>query len=143
MNRQPVGKTKDQGWEIGVRRTFPVTAEHVWELMVTQPGISFWLGDDPDLKFEKGATLHTTDGTAGQIVGFKEGSLLRLRWQPRQWIEPSTLQLRIIPAGEKTTISIHHERLADEACRQQMKRHWGVALDQIQKIIMAEGDRNV
>lgn len=142
MSRQPVGKTKEQGWEIGVRRTFPVTSEQAWELMVTQPGISLWLGDDPDLKFEKGAIFHTTDGTTGQIVGFKEGSLLRLRWQPQHWAEPSTLQLRIIPAGEKATISIHHERLVDEACRQQMKHHWDAALDQIQKMI-AEGEHNV
>lgn len=31
----PVGKTKTQGWEFGIRRTFPITPEQAWELLMT------------------------------------------------------------------------------------------------------------
>ena len=135
MDMQPVGKTKDQGWEIGVRRTFLIPADQAWELIMTQPGLSIWFDDDPDLAFEKGAVFETIDGTVGHIVGFKEGSLLRMRWQPRDWDEASTLQIRVIPTGEKATISIHHERLADAEQRQKMKQHWDAVLDKIQSLL--------
>lgn len=135
MSNQPVGKTKDQGWEIGVRRTFPVNAERAWEILVTPPGLDTWFGNDPDLKLEKEASFVTGDGTIGRIVSLQEGTLLRLRWQPRGWDEISTLQLRIIPAGEKATISIHHERLSSAEQRKQMQQHWSQVLDTINDII--------
>lgn len=138
MDSQSIGKTKGQGWEIGARRTFPISADQAWELMVTQPGMSIWFGDDPDFKIEKGASFQTSDGTTGHIVSFKEGSLLRMRWQPQGFDAPSTLQLRIIPAGAKATISIHHERLADGTQRQTMKQHWDVVLNDIQALINKE-----
>jgi uncharacterized protein YndB with AHSA1/START domain len=136
MNRQtPVGKTKDQGWEIGVRRTFPISADRAWELLMTQPGLSLWLGDDPDLKLEKDATFQTADRTTGHIVSLHEGSLLRMRWQPRDWAEPSTLQLRVIPAGNKATISFHHDRLVDATQRAQMQKHWSAVLGGLSELI--------
>lgn len=138
MDDHLVGKTKDQGWEVGVRRTFSITADQAWVLVMTQPGMAIWFGRDPDLKFEKGASFQTSDGASGKIVGFKEGSLLRLRWQPQDEGIASTLQLRIIPAGNKATISIHHERLADGAQRIVMKQHWDAVLDQLQALIDKE-----
>lgn len=135
MSNQPVGKTKDQGWEIGVRRTFPVNAERAWEILVTPPGLDTWLGNDPDFKLEKEVSFVTGDGITGRIVSLQEGTLLRLRWQPRGWDEPSTLQLRIIPAGEKATISIHHERLSSAEQRKEMQQHWSQVLDTINDII--------
>lgn len=135
MSNQPVGKTKDQGWEIGVRRTFPVNAERAWEILVTPPGLDAWFGNDPDLKLERNASFATRDGTTGHIVSVQEGALLRLRWQPHGWHESSTLQLRIIPAGEKATISIHHERLSSAEQREEMQRRWSQVLDTINDII--------
>ena len=135
MNNNSVGKTKDQGWEIGVRRTFPISADDAWEVLVTSPGLEAWFGHDHDVKLEKDALFSTSNGTTGHIVSIKEGALLRLRWQPQGWTEPSTLQLRVIPAGGRTTISIHHERLSNAVQRVQMRQHWSDVLDTINKII--------
>lgn len=135
MENSQVGKTKHQGWEFGVRRTFPVSSERAWELLMTQPGMDAWFGQDPDFIPQKDVSFETTNGTIGRVVGFKEGSLLRLRWQPRGWDTPSTLQIRVISSGDKATISIHHEQLADATQRQAMKHHWNAVLDQLQKYI--------
>lgn len=133
--RAPTGKTKDQGWEIGVRRTFGVDAERAWEVLMTQPGLSLWFGDDADFKPEKGAAFHTNAGVIGHVVSIQEGAMLRLRWQPQGWSEPSTLQLRVIPAGGKVTISIHHERLTDAAQREEMHKHWSHVLDELRGLV--------
>ncbi len=125
------GKTKDQGWEIGVRRTFAVDATRAWEVMMTQPGLGYWFGDDPDVRFKKDAQFATSEGIVGHVVSIEDGKLLRLRWQPRGWDEASTLQLRFIAANDKTTISIHHERLMDAAQREAMKKHWSGVLESL------------
>ncbi len=131
----PVGKTKDQGWEIGVRRTFAADAARVWETLMTQPGLGLWFGDDADFTPKKGVEFHTDTGVVGHVVSVQEDALLRLRWQPQGWVEPSTLQLRVIPTSDKATVSIHHERLVDAVRREEMQKHWSQVLDELRRLI--------
>ncbi|MEZ4671984.1 MAG: SRPBCC domain-containing protein [Anaerolineae bacterium] len=127
----PVGKTKDQGWEIGVRRTFSISPARAWLLLMTQPGLSLWLGQGIEPAFKKGLVYETTDGTTGDVRSYGEGSFIRLRWQPRGWDTASTLQVRVLPAKTGTTISFHQERLQDGDQREAMRQHWSTVLDQV------------
>ena len=128
----PVGKTKSQGWEIGVRRTFPIGAGQAWLLLTTQPGLGLWLGQGIESGFKKGLNYQTDEGTTGEIRSYTEGSLIRLTWQPRDWDFASTLQIRVLPAKTGTTISIHHERLQNGDQREAMRLHWSVILDKLE-----------
>lgn len=127
----PVGKTKDQGWEIGVRRTFPIGTGRAWELLMTQPGLGYWLGHGVEPNFEKGVKYQTDEMTRGDIRSFTADSLIRLRWQPKEWDFESTLQIRVIPAKTGTTISFHHERLENSQQREVMRLHWSKVMDQL------------
>ena len=40
----PAGKTKSQGWEIGVRRTLPVSTVEAWDMMMTALGLDLVSG---------------------------------------------------------------------------------------------------
>ena len=131
----PVGKTKDQGWEIGVRRTFPISTDHAWRLLTAQPGLGYWLGTGVEPAFKKGMTYATAEGTKGDVRSFSEGSLIRLRWQPPGWDFESTLQLRVTPAKSGATISFHHERLENGDQREQMRRHWSDVLDKLAALL--------
>lgn len=131
----PIGKTRTQGWEIGVRRTFPINPQIAWNLLMTQPGLGFWLGHPVDPHFAKGATITTAEGLTGEIRGYTIGSLIRLTWQPPGADHPSTLQIRVLPARTGTTISFHHERLDDAAHRQTMQQHWSAVLDHLARLI--------
>ena len=127
----PVGKTKDQGWEIGVRRTLAISADHAWNLLTTQPGLGYWLGTGVEPAFRKGMAYETADGTRGDVRSYNEGSLIRLRWQPPDWDVETTLQIRVTPVKTGTTISFHHERLESGEQREQMRRHWADVLDRL------------
>lgn len=131
----PVGKTKGQGWEIGVRRTLPISPEKAWELLVTQPGMGYWLGHGVKLDFKKGETYKTDEETTGEIRSYNEGSLIRMVWQPKDWNEPSTLQLRVNPAKSGATISFHHEKLENSEQREKMRAHWESVIKQLQALI--------
>ncbi|MBA3868386.1 MAG: SRPBCC domain-containing protein [Anaerolineae bacterium] len=131
----PVGKTKGQGWEIGVRKTFPVGTGHLWEALMTQPGLGYWLGSGVEANFQKGDMYKTSEGTAGEIRSFKAGSLIRLTWQPKGANSPSTLQIRVIAAQRGSTLSIHHEKLMDAQQREAMHQHWSVVIKQFEILL--------
>jgi uncharacterized protein YndB with AHSA1/START domain len=128
------GQTKNAGWEVGVRRTLRVSADRAWELIATPPGLGVWLGTDPDLRLEKGASYQTVGGTHGEIRSAEEGRLIRLTWQPPEMACPSTLQVRIVPARSGTTISFHHEHLADAETREAMRVRWSEALNALTRL---------
>jgi uncharacterized protein YndB with AHSA1/START domain len=129
VSDQALGQTKDAGWEVGVRRTLPISADRAWELIATPPGLDAWLCIDPALRFEKGLRYRTVNGTHGEIRSAEEGRLIRLTWQLPDMAHSSTLQVRVIPARSGTTIAFHHERLADAQMREAMRIRWRDALD--------------
>lgn len=131
----PVGKTKGQGWEIGVRRTFPVGTGRLWEVLTTQPGLGYWLGHGVEADFHKGDLYKTGEGTTGDIRSFEAGSLIRLTWQPHDWDFASTLQIRVIPAKRGSTLSIHHEKLRDGEQREAMRQHWSVVMEKFAALL--------
>ena len=131
----PVGKTKGQGWEIGVRKTFPVGTGRLWETLMTQPGLGYWLGTGIDADFQKGDTYKTTEGTTGDIRSFEAGSLIRMTWQPPDSGVMSTLQIRVMPAKKGSTLSFHHEKLRDATQREAMRQHWSAVMDKFEELL--------
>jgi len=61
------------------------------------------------------------------------GSHLRITRQPPGWSRPSTIQVRVMPAGAKTTLSFHEEHLPGAAERQERRAHFAAALDELQR----------
>ncbi len=133
--KTPVGKTKGQGWEIGVRKTFPVGTGQLWEALTTQPGLGYWLGTGLDVDFKKGDTYKTAEGTTGDIRGFEAGSLIRLTWQPKDQDLASTLQIRLIPAKKGCTLSIHHEKLQNGEQREVIRQHWASVMGKFESLL--------
>lgn len=126
-----VGQTRDAGFQVGARRTFPVATEQAWAVLTSAPGLQLWLGDISDWRLEESIAYQTQDGAGGEIRVVNPGSHLRLTWQPLQWERPSTIQVRLIPNQDKTTISFHQEHLAGPDERAQMKQHWQHVLDEL------------
>ena len=131
----PVGKTKGQGWEIGVRKTFAIGTGRMWEALTTQPGLSYWLGTGVNADFEKGDTYKTTEGTTGDIRSFEAGRLIRMTWQPRDADLSSTLQIRVLPAKKGSTLNIHHEKLLSDEQREVMRKHWSSVIDKFEALL--------
>ncbi|GFN30264.1 SRPBCC domain-containing protein [Paenibacillus xylaniclasticus] len=127
MDKQtkPIGQTKAAGFQVGVRRTFPLPLEAAWQLISSAHGIKVWLGSTALTGLQAGETYVTADGITGEIRVVNKAENVRLTWQPKSWSKPSTLQIRTIASGsDKTTISFHQENLADAAVREEMKARW-------------------
>jgi uncharacterized protein YndB with AHSA1/START domain len=118
----PVGKTKDAGWEVGVRKTVDAPLDIVWNFLLGA-GLPLWLGNTK-LVLEKGAPYETDDDIKGTVLSYSEGLRIRLSWQPIEWNHDSTLQLTVKAAMTGTTIAFHQERLSGREERKIMLGHW-------------------
>ncbi len=129
-SQKPVGKTESQGWQIGVRRTMPVSETEAWQMIMSALGL-LWPEDPGEIQYKKGAALETDDGTQIEVRSYEHGSLIRMKWQPKDWDFKSTLQIRVLPAKTGTTISIHHEWLQNAEQREMMRVRWTTLLERL------------
>jgi len=123
------GKTKDAGWEVGVRTTVPADLPAVWEFLMGE-GVALWLGE-VTLPREKGKPYKTRDGVSGEVRSYGENAMIRLTWHPEDWPHPTTLQVRVKEAVTGTTISFHHEKLANREERKMMLGHWKLVAEHV------------
>lgn len=65
-NEKIIGQTKSVGFQIGVRRTLPISQEQAWALITTTEGVRTWLGEGTSVIFEPGYKYHSKTGT-GEI----------------------------------------------------------------------------
>ncbi|WP_152394473.1 SRPBCC domain-containing protein [Paenibacillus guangzhouensis] len=121
-----VGQTAGVGFQIGVRRTLPITREQAWAYLVSSEGLSLWLGEGNTLEqLEVGETFESREGISGQVRVLKPFHQIRMAWRAKAWEHSSTLQIRLLQVkSDRTTISFHQEKLADAHTREQMKLHW-------------------
>ncbi|MWC31228.1 SRPBCC family protein [Paenibacillus sp. MMS18-CY102] len=121
---QTVGLTAAAGYQIGVRRTLPMSAEEAWAFLISTEGLALWLGDVQPPAFQQGENFGDREGISGQFRVIKENQQLRLKWKLPKWEHDSTLQIRLIPAKTGTTVSFHQENLDNAHTREAMKQHW-------------------
>lgn len=130
-NDHVVGRTKSAGYQIVVRRTFPISQENVSEFVASQAGLANWLGKSEHFDLKPGGKYTSSTGN-GEFPIVKLHEQLRLTWKKSGWEKASTIQVRIIPKNDgKTTISFHQENLPDELARTEMKQHWEGVLERI------------
>jgi uncharacterized protein YndB with AHSA1/START domain len=130
-DEQPVGKTKDAGWEVGVSRTVNLPVEAVWELLVSPEVQALWLGSG-ELPTKAGESYETDEGTVGEVRSFHPQNRIRLTWQPPDWSHESTVQVAVSATGpDSTVLRFHQERLADADERERQRAHWAEILDEI------------
>ncbi len=122
MEKQ-VGKTRDAGWQMGLQKTFAISFDHAWDFMFSEEGLDIWLGTMPD-PLSLHQSFLTKDGIEGKVTVFKHHSHIRMRWKKSDWINTSTLQVRVIKKGDKSTISFHQEKLMDKQQRMMMLDYW-------------------
>ena len=133
------GRSADVGYEIGVQITLPFPAERLWALLLSREGLRLWLGDLDVLPLHEGSVYQTRDGVRGDMRTVQPGYRLRLTWQPEDWSTPSTLQVTVVPRGEKAALHWHQERLSGEAQREAMRARWRRVTGALATLLEATG----
>lgn len=139
--RQQVGLTKSVGYQIGVRRTLPIGVSDAWRMVTSPEGLNLWLGPSSGFELATGVGYRLDDGSAGKVRVCTPDSHLRITWQPPDWPRASTIQVRVIDRGDRTTIAFHEEHLPGPTEREVRRGHFRQALDEMERAIMAQGER--
>jgi len=117
------GKTKNVGFQFGIRKTIPIPSEKAWDFLFSENGLNIWLGELKD-ELELKKEFETENGITGFVRVFKPNSHIRLNWKPKNWENMSVVQIRVIGNENKSTIAIHQEKLLNQEQRNEMKEHW-------------------
>ena len=133
-----VGQTKDSGFQIGVRRTFPISLSTLWDFLFSDEGLKIWLGKISLSEFEANSSFHTVDGIEGVVRLYKPLSHIRLTWKKKGWKNFSSLQIRVIDNKGKSTVSFHQDKLLNSTQREEMKAYWDRVLGKISEKIRVE-----
>lgn len=125
-----IGKTIGAGFQFGIRKTFPVSAEKAWDFLFSKNGLNIWLGKLKN-ELEINKEYETENGITVNVRVFKGNSHIRLNWKPKKWKNMSTVQIRVIGNQEKATIAIHQENLSNPEQRAEMKEYWNEIMEKI------------
>lgn len=131
---KPVGRTKDAGWQFGLRQTFKFPQDYLWDFMFSEKGLKIWMGQLKG-ELESKKTFKTTGGAEGIVKVLKPYSHIRMTWKKKNWKNVSTVQVRVMGGAEKATISFHQEKLSGNRQREEMKRYWNKRMKAIEKTL--------
>ena len=96
MAAEQVGLTKDSGWQVGVRKTLPISPEKAWDFLFSKEIIRVWLGEVPAFPLQVGSNFSLKDDTEVKITVLSPGSHLRLSFRTPGCERPSIIQVRTI-----------------------------------------------
>jgi len=131
-NQKTLAVDTTHAYKINVKRMMTMSLNKVWKLITSPKGIKIWLGSVADIKFVKKEKYITKTGIMGEVNLIEKDSHIGLTWQPKEWVKPSLLQISLIPSGNNTIVSFHHESLPSAKARKAMQRRWQNVLRNIQ-----------
>ena len=118
IGRRIHGQTQDGLFQLGPRKTMPLSAEGLWTLVRSHPELWFNAG-----------------GEAGTETTLVEGSHFRLRWKEADWSDYSILQIHVAQSQPNTAVcSIHQEKLPSLAAREKLIAHWKAVLKELHSL---------
>jgi hypothetical protein len=129
-------ETGTSGFEFGLSRTFPISAEVAWEKLTTGIGLEAWAGDGVALELIKGAKQQL-GGKRIQIKGITEGVRLRLA-VIEQGVPERVFQMSIVPAtGGKAAVRFHEEYLPGLSAKKRAEKRWHIIMDEVESVLLS------
>jgi activator of HSP90 ATPase len=123
--KKVVGLTKKVGFQFSIIRTQAVSTDAAWDFLLSEKGVSLWLGKFNFDDFELNNTITTDEGIEAKITIFKADSHLRLAWKPAHWVNNSFIEIRVFEAQGRAKIGLLHTHMMDAQQRAEVKDYWG------------------
>ncbi|HOY12320.1 MAG TPA: SRPBCC domain-containing protein [Saprospiraceae bacterium] len=124
---------KDLGFQVSVSKTFPINSDAMWELLLSEKGISVWLGEIDVNDFEIQKPFVTKAGIEGKLVVYIPDSHLRFRWKHNNWEKYSTVELRLTPLKGKTNVIFHQTDFYKIEQKEELRNYWKNVISNMMK----------
>lgn len=126
-----VGRTKNVGFQFSITRTIALSPDAAWDFLLSEAGVTVWLGNLNFDNFEVGNALTTAEGIDTKITIFKPESHLRLAWKFAHWMNNSFIEIRVFDIKGRAKIGLLHTHMLNVQQREEVKTHWGKIFDEI------------
>jgi activator of HSP90 ATPase len=123
--KKVVGLTKKVGFQYSIIRTHAVSTDAAWDFLLSETGVSIWLGKVNFNDFELNNVIKTAEGIEAKITIFKADSHLRLAWKFAHWVNNSYVEIRVFEAQGRAKIGLLHTHMIDAQQRAEVKDFWG------------------
>lgn len=113
-------------------KTFPISAESIWQFLMSPRGQKFWLNDHTHYRLDKGSFFEATGGYYGEVRTILKNKRMRLRWIEAETEERSYLQVYIFAKGKsKSMLVFQHDEIATAREKEKFKDHWKKVLGKL------------
>jgi activator of HSP90 ATPase len=124
QEKKIIGLTKNVGFQFSITKTCPVSVDEAWDFLLSESGVSMWLGYINFDDFELNNSLITKAGIEAKITIFKADSHLRLAWKPAHWDNVSFIEIRVLTNGSRAKLGLLHTHMMSVAQREEVKAYW-------------------
>jgi activator of HSP90 ATPase len=122
--KKVVGLTKTVGFQFSITKTCPVSEDAAWDFLLSESGVSIWLGSIDFEAFELNNPFTTAEGIEAKITIFKPDSHLRLAWKRAHWDNISFIEIRVLTNKGRAKLGLLHTHMTSVEQREEVKAYW-------------------
>lgn len=126
---------KGKGYTICATKTVKAAPEACQALLADTAAFDRWLGSGHRGDVVDGGRLENADGNRATIRKVNPNKVMRLVWEQPEAGAGTPVEIKLQPAGAKTTVMVTHDRLQTREEADGFRRAWGVALDRFKAAV--------
>jgi hypothetical protein len=115
---------KDLGFQVSVSKTFNVSTQTMWEFLLSENGITIWLGEINFEDFGIQKQFVTKEGIEGKLTVFVPDCHLRLKLKPIGFEKALTVELRVTNSRGKAKVLFHNTGFYKIEQVEQLRNRW-------------------
>jgi uncharacterized protein YndB with AHSA1/START domain len=122
---------RPKGYTICATKSIKAAPAACFAAFAKAEALDAWLGAGHELDFREGGSLANADGNRAAIRKINPGKTIRMHWTQPDAAPDTPVEVKLQPAGAKTTVMITHDRLQTRAEADGFRRAWGEALSRL------------
>lgn len=128
---------RPRGYAICATKSIKATPRACYDAFASAPALDCWLGPGHALDFREGGELANADGNRAQLRKLNSGKSIRLAWRHEDGAADTPVEVKLQPAGARTSVVVTHERLPTRAAADGFRRAWAEALERLKAVLEA------
>lgn len=124
-----------RGYTICATKTVKADPARCHAAFADAAALDAWFGAGHRGEVKDGARLENADGNRATVKKVNPGKTIRMVWEDAGLTMPTPVEVKLAPAGAKTTVMVTIDRLQTRAEADGYRRAWGEALERLKALL--------
>jgi uncharacterized protein YndB with AHSA1/START domain len=126
---------RGKGYTICATKTVKASPAACYRLLADPAGLDQWLGSGHRGAVREGERIENADGNRASVRKVNPDKVVRLVWEQAEAGAETPVEIKLQPAGAKTTVMVTHDRLQTPGEADGFRRAWGAALERFKAAV--------